>query len=107
MPGGKRPGAGRPWGSKSFAGKSDSRATLERRLKELNRRGTEDAKREACRIAVQLLPFCEPKLNAVAVQATTTVTYVARLPAPIKDVEEWQRQMVPLLTQQDTDQNQS
>jgi hypothetical protein len=106
MAGGKRPGAGRPFGSKSFAGKSESRATLERRLKELNRRGTEDAKKEACRLAIQLLPFCEPKLNAVAVQATTTVTYVARLPAPIKDIEEWQKQMVPLLTNQDPDQGQ-
>jgi hypothetical protein len=100
MRGGWRPGSGRPKGATNYKGKSESRKTLETRLRELNRRGTEDAKKEACRIAVQLLPFDEPKLAAVLAQTETKVTYVARLPSPIEDIEEWQRQMMPLLIQQ-------
>jgi hypothetical protein len=95
MAGGWRPGSGRPKGATSYKGKSESRRTLETRMRELNRRGTEDAKKEACRIAVQLLPFEEPRLQAVMAQTEITHTYVARLPAPILDLEEWQRQFAP------------
>jgi hypothetical protein len=94
--GGRRPGAGRPKGAKTGQGKSESRKVLEARLRELNRRGTEDAKKEACRVAVQLLPYDEPRLQSV-VGEVSTIHYVARLPAPILDIEEWQKQTAPLL----------
>jgi len=42
-------------------------------------------------LAVQLLPYDEPRLNAVTSQAEVTHTYVARIPSPILDIEEWQR----------------
>jgi hypothetical protein len=95
--GGRRPSAGRPRGATSYKDKSESRKTLETRLRELNRRGTEDAKRESCKIAIQLLPYDEPRLQAVMSQAEITHTYVARIPSPILDIEEWQKSAETLL----------
>jgi hypothetical protein len=97
--GGRRPGCGRPKGASTGLGKSESRKVLEARLRELKRRGTEDAKKEAVRVAVQLLPYDEPRLQAVTGEIKN-VHYVARLPEPILDIDEWQAKMVPLLSQQ-------
>jgi hypothetical protein len=70
---------------------------LRARIRELERRGTEDAKKEACRLAIQLLPYEAPRLQAVMAQTELTTTYIARLPAPIESIEEWQREMTRLL----------
>jgi hypothetical protein len=75
-----------------------ARDTIEGRIRELLRRGDEPSKAEAARLAVQLLPFEEPKLQAVMAQTEHKVTYVARLPEPIQDVEEWKRLTAPLLS---------
>jgi hypothetical protein len=100
MRGGWRPGSGRPKGATSYRSKPPSYKFLEKRLRELDRRGTEDAKKEGCKVAALLLPHDMPRLQAVMAQTETKVTYVARLPSPIEDIEEWQRQMMPLLIQQ-------
>jgi hypothetical protein len=88
--GGVRPNSGRPKGKKSYAGKSESRRVIEARIRELLRRGHETAKQEAARLAVQLLPYDEPRLNAVTAQTEVTHTYVARIPSQILDITEWQ-----------------
>jgi hypothetical protein len=64
----------------------------------LRKRGDEAAKQEAARLALQLMPYEEPRLNAVMAETTTTVRYVARLPEPILDITEWQTKTAPLLT---------
>jgi hypothetical protein len=74
-----------------------ARDTVEARIRELIRRGDEPSKAEAARLAVQLLPYEEPRLQAIMAQTEHKVTYVARLPAPIESIEEWQKQMKPLL----------
>jgi len=74
-----------------------ARDTIESRIRELVKRTDEASKAEACRLAAVLLPFEEPKLQAIMAQTETKVTYVARLPEPIQDIEEWQKQMTPLL----------
>ena len=92
--GGARMGAGRPKRGQEKsrkAEKSKSRWVIETRINELLARGIESAKQEATRLAVQLLPYDEPRLNAVTSQAEVTHTYVARIPSPIMDIEEWQR----------------
>ena len=62
---------------------------IEARIRELNRRGIESAKQEAARLAVLLLPYDEPRLANVVAHNTTEVHYVARIPTPILDIEEW------------------
>ena len=74
-----------------------ARATIENRIRELLRRGDEDSKAEAARLAMGLMPFEEPRLAAVMAQTEHKVTYVARLPSPIQDIEEWQQQTANLL----------
>jgi hypothetical protein len=74
-----------------------ARDTIESRIRELVKRNDEESKREACRLAATLLPFEEPKLAATMVQSETTVRYVARLPSPIQDIEEWKKLTEPLL----------
>jgi hypothetical protein len=88
--GGWRPNSGRPKGKKNYQGKSESRKVIEARIRELNRRGIESAKAEAARLAVQLLPYDEPRLNAVTAQVEN-IHYVARIPTPITDIDEWQK----------------
>src|SRR6476659_8410622 len=74
--GGKRPGSGRPVGSKSFAGKTGSRPRSESyrgvraRIRELGRRKQEDAKKEKVRLELQLLPYDEPRLQATELHTT-------------------------------------
>ena len=122
--GGARPGAGRPckkWPSQisgqplpagaplkckrgrkpgqlwnGIRPKRLARDTIESRIRELVKRTDEASKAEACRLAAVLLPFEEPKLQAIMAQTETKVTYVARLPEPIQDIEQWQKQMTPL-----------
>jgi hypothetical protein len=74
-----------------------ARDTIESRIRELVKRGDESSKQEAARLAVQLLPYEEPRLQAIMAQTEHKVTYVARLPEPIQSIEEWQKQVTPLL----------
>ena len=46
-----------------------ARETIENRIRELLRRGDENSKAEAARLAVQLLPYEEPRLQAVMAKA--------------------------------------
>jgi hypothetical protein len=93
--GGPRPGAGRPRrGSEKNRrrmGKSKSRYVLERRIRVLLERGTETAEIEAAKWAKELLPYDEPRLNAVTSQSEVTHHYIARIPLPIEDIDEWQK----------------
>jgi hypothetical protein len=73
------------------------RKVVEGRIRELMSRSDEPSKAEAARLGLQLMNWDEPRLQAVMAQTETTVTYVARLPAPIESIEEWQKQMTPLL----------
>ena len=73
------------------------RRAVEGRINELLKRGDEASKAEAARLGLQLMNWDEPRLQAVMAQTETTVTYVARLPALIESIEEWQKQMTPLL----------
>ena len=48
-------------------------------------------------MAVAAAPYVHPKLHSTEAQTETTVTYVVRLPRPIKDITEWQKQTAQLL----------
>lgn len=75
-----------------------ARDTLESRIRELVKRCDEKSKQEACKWAKELLQYEQPKLQAIMAQTEVKVTYVARLPAQIMDIEEWQKTTAPLLT---------
>jgi hypothetical protein len=98
--GGARPGAGRPRRGQERPRKSKSRWVIETRMNELLALGTMPAKQEAARLAVQLLPYDEPRLNAVMAKTEITHHYVARIPEQIVDVDEWQTKARALITYQ-------
>src|SRR5262249_53328385 len=62
------PKPGQLMNNKPKARKRLARNTIEARIRELLRRNTEDSKAEAARLAVQLLPYEEPRLQAVMAQ---------------------------------------
>ena len=66
-------------------------------MKRLQEIGTEDALKECRLLAIAACPFYHPKLHSIASQTEATVTYVVRLPQPIKDITEWQTQTEKLL----------
>ena len=63
---GRKPG--RLWNG--IKPKHIARDTIESRIRELVKRDDETSKKEACRLAVQLLPYEEPRLQAVMSQTT-------------------------------------
>jgi hypothetical protein len=102
--GGSRVGAGRKPGSKErvrtgkelvreFAKKKQ--LPLHYMLKIMNDPGQDQMRRD--QMAVAAAPYCHSKLHAQAIVTESTVTYVARLPSPIKDLEEWERSTKLLL----------
>jgi hypothetical protein len=102
--GGSRVGAGRKKGSrervrtsaeivKEFAKKKQ--LSLNYMLKIMNDPAQDQMRRD--QMAVAAAPYCHAKLHTQAVISETTVTYVARLPSPIQDLEEWERQTKLLL----------
>jgi hypothetical protein len=120
--GGRRPGAGRKpgaaWASKKIPYKQleqarDSGMVLPldvmedceryfynksvKLFKSGNEKGGEEALKEAALWAEKCAKFRHPTLQAVAVRSETATQYVARLPAPVKDIEEWKLQVVSLL----------
>jgi hypothetical protein len=95
--GGKREGAGRKSGA-AYPGKRGERSkSYQRILAWANQLWDIGQKEKAVRLYEKLLNFDEPRLNAVAAQVTTQVTYVARLPQQVLDITEWQNQTKPLL----------
>jgi hypothetical protein len=92
------PKPGNLMGRKKAAKNGFARNVLEARIKELVRRTDEQSKAEAARLAIALLPFEVPKLQAITQQVESKVVYVARLPQPILDITEWQKQTAPLLS---------
>ena len=75
--GGARPGGGRPKGSKSYAEgpaygrpRSATYNGVKARIRELGRRKQEDAKKEKVRLELQLLPYDEPRLQAMELHTT-------------------------------------
>jgi hypothetical protein len=102
--GGSRVGAGRKPGSrekvrtsaeivKEYGGKKQ--LPLHYMLKVLNDPTQDQMRRD--QMAVAAAPYCHAKLHTQAIISEATVTYVARLPAPVLDLEEWQRTVKPLL----------
>ena|ERR1700687_4543931 len=77
MRGGWRPGSGRPKGANSYATstadrrpRSETYNGVKARIRELKRRDTEDAKKEKVRLELQLLPYDEPRLQAMEMHTT-------------------------------------
>src|SRR6478672_3004009 len=73
--GGRRPGAGRPKGAHSKSPdvgrhRSETYRGVKARIRELGRRKQEDAKKEKVRLELQLLPYDEPKLQAMELHTT-------------------------------------
>jgi hypothetical protein len=115
--GGRRPGAGRPKGTKGR--KAVSAAIVKKAVSEgkplpldvllfsmdhyygvaiaVEGLIDEAALKEATLLAQAAAPYCHPRLNAVQQQTETTVTYVARLPSPVTDIEEWKKTVQALL----------
>jgi hypothetical protein len=60
--------------------------------------GTHENRKEAVRIALQLLPYVKARLQAVVATTNTTINYIARLPAPIESITEWQNSTKLLLS---------
>jgi hypothetical protein len=48
-------------------------------------------------MAVAAAPYVHAKLQAIVAQTEVTTTYIARLPLPIENIEEWQKQTKLLL----------
>jgi hypothetical protein len=57
----------------------------------------EAALEKSVQIANMAAPYQHAKLHTQAIISETTVTYVARLPSPIQDLEEWEKQTKLLL----------
>jgi hypothetical protein len=102
--GGSRVGAGRKPGSrervrtsaeivKEYSGKKQ--LPLHYMLKVLNDPAQDQTRRD--QMAIAAAPYCHAKLHTQAIVSETTVTYVARLPSPIQDLEEWEKQTKLLL----------
>lgn len=73
--GGYRPGAGRPKGAHSKGPdvgrhRSETYRGVKARIRELGRRKQEDAKKEKVRLELQLLPYDEPRLQAMELHTT-------------------------------------
>jgi hypothetical protein len=95
--GGFRPNSGRK-GGKDWHGRRGERSKSYRRMMQwADQLWDVGQKEKAVRIYQILLQHDEPKLTAVAAQVSTQVTYVARLPAPIMDIDEWQIAVTPLI----------
>ena len=102
--GGKRVNAGRKFGSvekirttaeivKEFKGKKQ--LPLHYMLRIMNDPNADTVRRD--QMAVASAGYCHAKLTAQAVISETKVTYVARLPSPVQDLEDWERQTKLLL----------
>ena len=97
--GGKRPGAGRPPGSKNQKNAEVARAAAEAgitpievmlgAMRELWEVGTKESKREAASIAKDAAPYVHPRLASIDQTITEGPRNVIRAPEPVSN-EEWE-----------------
>ena len=98
--GGKRPGAGRPPGSKNQktadiaqeavgAGITPIEVMLSA-MRDLWDQGSAEAKREAARIAKDAAPYVHPRLSSIDQKVSERPRYVVRVPEPCLTTEEWE-----------------
>ena len=97
--GGKRPGAGRPQGSKNQRTAEIARAAADAgitpievmlgAMRELWEVGTPDAKREAAAIAKDAAPYIHPRLASIDQTINEAPRFVIRVPEPLA-IEEWE-----------------
>jgi hypothetical protein len=110
MKGGKRPGAGRPPGSRNKrtlarevlmaeAAKSgfDPWVWLFHRAKELVDLGDPKSLREAREISVELLAYLRPRLSTQNVSATVEQRAVIRVPEKSSSIDAWMETYGPML----------
>ena len=98
--GGRRPGAGRPPGSKNRKSAEIAREAMEAgitpievmlsAMRDLWDEGTSEAKREAARIAKDAAPYVHPRLATIDQTVHEPVQFVIRVPEPCLTTEEWQ-----------------
>ena len=98
-PGGARPGAGRPSGSKNQRSAEVARQATEAGLtpievmlsamRELWEEGTSESKREAARIAKDAAPYVHPRLASIDQTVREAARFVIQAPEPCS-VEEWE-----------------
>lgn len=105
--GGSRVGAGRKRGRKPGSGNRKKSAVIVAAchksgktplwymLKVMNDPEAEQVRRD--QMAVAAAPYVHAKLQAIVAQTEVTTTYIARLPLPIENIEEWQKQTKLLL----------
>lgn len=98
--GGKRPGAGRPVGSKNQRSADMAREATEagitpievmlNAMRELWYEGSPEAKRGAARIARDAAPYVHPRLASIEQNIHEQTKYVIYAPEPVLTTEEWQ-----------------
>jgi hypothetical protein len=97
--GGRRPGAGRPPGSKNQRTAEIARAAVEagitpievmlNAMRELWDQGTPEAKREAATIAKDAAPYVHPRLSSID-QNINEIQPYAYVMEPCRTAEEWE-----------------
>jgi hypothetical protein len=108
--GGRRPGAGRPVGSKNQRTAEIARAAAESgitpievmlgAMRELWDVGTPEAKREAAEIAKDAAPYIHPRLASIDQTVSETRPF-ALLVEPCSNAEEWEARYGPQATLED------
>ena len=98
--GGRRPGAGRPPGSKNRKSSEIAREAMEAgitpievmlsAMRDLWDEGTSEAKREAARIAKDAAPYVHPRLASIDQTINEPQRYVIVAPEPCATAEEWE-----------------
>src|SRR5665811_2377861 len=98
--GGRRPGAGRPPGSKNRKSSEIAREAMVAgitpievmlsAMRDLWDEGTSEAKREAARLAKDAAPYVHPRWASVAQTINEPQRYVIVAPGPCATAEEWE-----------------
>ena len=98
--GGKRPGAGRPPGSKNQKAADIAQEAIEMgitpievmltAMRELWNEGTPEAKRDAAKIAKDAAPYVHPRLASIDQTNHEQQRYVIYAPEPCLTTEEWE-----------------
>ena len=98
--GGRRPGAGRPPGSKNQRSAEIAREAVEagitpievmlNAMRELWEEGTSEAKREAAKVARDAAPYVHPRLASIDQTINEPHKFVVVVPEPCRTAEEWE-----------------
>lgn len=99
-PGGRRPGAGRPPGSKNQRSAEIARQAVEagitpievmlNAMRDLWEEGTPEAKREAAKIAKDAAPYVHPRLASIDQTVHERQQFVVYTAEPCLTTEEWE-----------------